>query len=336
MTDRLVLKAPYDMHIHFREGKMLELVAPLSAKTFAGGIIMPNLVPPVDNMERLDNYIEEIDKAIGKFNFTPFMTIFFKKYSREFLESVKNKIKAIKLYPEGATTNSDEGIKEISDAFDTLRIMEELEIPLLVHGETHGFVMDREKEFLDIYKHLATEFPNLMIVMEHITTASAVELLDKYSNLYATVTLQHLCITLDDVVGGLMQPHNFCKPIAKRPEDKLALLNAALSAHPKLSFGSDSAPHPIDKKESAYCSAGCFTSPFALQYLADIFEKNGKLDNLQKFISDNAEKNYKLSPKNKSIVLKRGEFTIPKIYGDVVPFNSGKKLGWEIEEVLQW
>lgn len=334
MTDRLVLKNPYDMHIHFREGEMLSLVAPLSAKTFAGGIIMPNLVPPVDNMERLDNYIKEIDKAIGKFNFTPFMTIFFKKYNRDFLVSVKNKIKAIKLYPAGATTNSDEGIKEITNAFDTLRIMEDLGIPLLVHGETHGFVMDREKEFLEIYKLLATEFPNLMIVMEHITTASALELLDKYNNLYATVTLQHLCITLDDVVGGLMQPHNFCKPIAKRPEDKLALLNAALSAHPKLSFGSDSAPHPIDKKESAYCSAGCFTSPFALQYLADIFEKNGKLENLQKFVSDNAVKNYKLSPNNKSVVLKRGEFIIPKIYGDVVPFNSGKKLDWVIDEVF--
>lgn len=334
MTDRLVLKNPYDMHIHFREGEMLSLVAPLSAKTFVGGIIMPNLVPPVDNMERLDNYIKEIDIAIGKFNFTPFMTIFFKKYNRDFLVSVKNKIKAIKLYPAGATTNSDEGIKEITNAFDTLRIMEDLGIPLLVHGETHGFVMDREKEFLEIYKLLATEFPNLMIVMEHITTASALELLDKYNNLYATVTLQHLCITLDDVVGGLMQPHNFCKPIAKRPEDKLALLNAALSAHPKLSFGSDSAPHPIDKKESAYCSAGCFTSPFALQYLADIFEKNGKLENLQKFVSDNAVKNYKLSPNNKSVVLKREEFIIPKIYGDVVPFNSGKKLDWVIDEVF--
>ncbi len=333
MIDRIVLKDPFDMHIHFREGEMLDLIAPLSAETFSGGIIMPNLVPPVDNIERLDNYISEIDNAVKGYNFTPFMTIFFKKYSREFLESVKDKIRAIKLYPAGATTNSDEGIKEIADAFDTLRIMEELGIPLLVHGETHGFVMDREEEFLGIYSHLATEFPKLMIVMEHITTAAAVELLDKHDNLYATVTLQHLCITLDDVIGGLMQPHNFCKPIAKRPEDKSALLNAALSAHPKLSFGSDSAPHPIDKKESAYCSAGCFTSPFALQYLAYIFESNGKLDNLQKFVSDNAMKNYNLTSNNKSVTLVKGEYTIPEKYGNVVPFNSGKKLNWKIEEV---
>ena len=333
MIDRIVLKDPFDMHIHFREGEMLDLVAPLSAETFSGGIIMPNLIPPVDNIERLDNYISEIDNAVKGYNFTPFMTIFFKKYSREFLESIKGKIRAIKLYPAGATTNSDEGIKEIADAFDTLRIMEELGIPLLVHGETHGFVMDREEEFLGIYSHLATEFPKLMIVMEHITTAAAVKLLDKHDNLYATVTLQHLCITLDDVIGGLMQPHNFCKPIAKKPEDKTALLNAALSAHPKLSFGSDSAPHPIDKKESAYCSAGCFTSPFALQYLADIFESNGKLDNLQKFVSDNAMKNYNLSSNNKSVTLVKGEYTIPEKYGNVVPFNSGKKLNWIIEEV---
>lgn len=333
MIDRIVLKDPYDMHIHFREGEMLELVAPLSAETFSGGIIMPNLIPPVDNVVRLDNYIAEIDKAVKGYNFTPFMTIFFKKYSREFLESVKGKIRAIKLYPAGATTNSDEGIKEIEDAFDTLRIMEELGIPLLVHGETHGFVMDREQEFLGIYDHLASEFPKLMIVMEHITTAGAVELLDKHDNLFATVTLQHLCITLDDVIGGLMQPHNFCKPIAKRPEDKSALLNAALSAHPKLSFGSDSAPHPIDKKESAYCSAGCFTSPFALQYLADIFDSNGKLDNLQKFVSDNAVLNYKLTLNNKTVTLVRREFSIPESYGNVVPFNTGKKLNWTIEEV---
>lgn len=333
MIDRIVLKDPFDMHIHFREGEMLDLVAPLSAETFSGGIIMPNLVPPVDNIERLDNYIAEVDSAVKGYNFTPFMTIFFKKYNREFLESVKGKIRAIKLYPAGATTNSDEGIKEIADAFDTLRIMEELGIPLLVHGETHGFVMDREAEFLGIYSHLATEFPKLMIVMEHITTAAAVSLLDKHDNLYATVTLQHLCITLDDVIGGLMQPHNFCKPIAKRPEDKSALLNAALAAHPKLSFGSDSAPHPIDKKESAYCSAGCFTSPFALQYLADIFESNSKLDNLQKFVSDNAMKNYNLSSNNKSVTLVKGEYTIPVKYGNVVPFNSGKKLNWKIEEV---
>lgn len=334
MKDTLILNNPYDMHIHFREGDMLKAVAPHSAESFSGGIIMPNLVPPVDNEKRLVDYINEISDCIGEYKFEPLMTIFFKKYSKDFLLSVKDKIKAIKLYPAGATTNSDEGIKAIEDAFDTLRLMEEMGIPLLVHGETHGFVMDREAEFLEIYKHLAVEFPKLMIVMEHITTKGAVELLDKYDNLHATVTLQHLCITLDDVVGGLMQPHNFCKPIAKRPEDMEALLNAALSAHPKLSFGSDSAPHPVENKESAYCSAGCFTSPFALQYLTHIFEDNGKLDNLQAFVSDNAVKNYGLKPNDKRVTLERKEFVIPEKYGSVVPFNSGKKLNWSIKEIV--
>lgn len=333
MKDTLILNNPYDMHIHFREGDMLKEVAPHSANSFSGGIIMPNLVPPVDNEKRLVDYINEISDCIGEYKFEPLMTIFFKKYSKDFLLSVKDKIKAIKLYPAGATTNSDEGIKAIEDAFDTLRLMEEMGIPLLVHGETHGFVMDRETEFLEIYKHLAAEFPKLMIVMEHITTKGAVELLDKYDNLHATVTLQHLCITLDDVVGGLMQPHNFCKPIAKRPEDMEALLNAALSVHPKLSFGSDSAPHPVENKESAYCSAGCFTSPFALQYLAHIFEDNSKLENLQAFVSDNAIKNYGLKPNNKRVTLERKEFVIPEKYGSVVPFNSGKKLNWSIKEI---
>ncbi|WP_128326747.1 amidohydrolase family protein, partial [Arcobacter suis] len=147
----------------------------------------------------------------------------------------------------------------------TLESMSKLGIPLCIHGETNGFVMDREKEFMPIYESIAKAFPNLKIIMEHITTKDAIELLDKYDNLYATVTLHHLLITLDDVAGGMLNPHLFCKPIAKRPEDRSALLNAALKAHPKLMFGSDSAPHPKHKKECCGCAAGVFTSPIALQ-----------------------------------------------------------------------
>ncbi len=167
-------------------------------------------------------------------------------------------------------------------------MMSTLGIPLCVHGETDGFVMDREAEFMSIYELLAKNFPKLKIIMEHITTKAAVDMLDKYENLYATITVHHLIITLDDVAGGMLKPHLFCKPIAKRPEDREALLKVALEAHPKVMFGSDSAPHPQHKKESCGCAAGVFTAPIALQLLCDVFEKHGKLENLQAFVSDNA------------------------------------------------
>ena len=197
--------------------------------------------------------------------------------------------------------------------------------------------MDREKEFMPIYESLAIAFPNLKIIMEHITTKDAIELLDKYDNLYATVTLHHLLITLDDVAGGMLQPHLFCKPIAKRPEDRTALLNAALGANPKLMFGSDSAPHPKDKKESCGCAAGVFTSPIALQVLVQLFEKHNCLDNLNKFLSLNAQKVYNLKPLKKTIKLIKKDFVVPSAYEykneSVVPMYWGEKLSWSIKSI---
>ena len=219
----------------------------------------------------------------------------------------------------------------------TLENMSKLGIPLCIHGETNGFVMDREKEFMPIYESLAIAFPNLKIIMEHITTKDAVELLDKYSNLYATVTLHHLLITLDDVAGGMLDPHLFCKPIAKRPEDRSALLNAALKAHPKLMFGSDSAPHPKHKKECCGCAAGVFTSPIALQVLVELFEKHDSLENLNDFVSNNAKKIYGLDLKEKTIKLIKKDFIVPAIYEykdeKVVPMYAGKTLSWSIDSI---
>lgn len=219
----------------------------------------------------------------------------------------------------------------------TLENMSRLGIPLCIHGETNGFVMDREKEFMPIYESLAIAFPNLKIVMEHITTKDAVELLDKYSNLYATVTLHHLLITLDDVAGGMLDPHLFCKPIAKRPEDRNALLNAALKAHPKLMFGSDSAPHPKHKKECCGCAAGVFTSPIALQVLVELFEKHDSLENLNDFVSNNAKKIYGLNLEPKTINLVKKDFIVPAIYEykdeKVVPMYAGKTISWSIDSI---
>ena len=330
----ITLNTPLDMHLHLRDEAMLKTVAPLSSKTFAGAVIMPNLVPPVDTKEALLAYKERINSAIGDDTFTPYMTLFFKPtYTKEFLESIKDDLTAIKLYPAGITTNSEGGMSgfDVDELRPTLDAMAELNIPLCVHGETNGFVMDREAEFVSIYEMLATNFPKLKIIMEHITTKASVEALDKFENLYATITLQHLMITLDDVAGGMLQPHLFCKPIAKRPEDKEALRKVALEGHPKVMFGSDSAPHPQHAKEACGCAAGVFTSPIALQVLTELFMEHSSLENLQAFISGNAQKIYtNITVLEKSITLEKKPFVVPNIYGTVVPMYAGETLAYSI------
>ncbi len=327
------LHSPLDMHIHFREGDMLRRVAPLSARTFAGGVIMPNLVPPVDDFGRLERYAAEVRTAVAGHAFEPYMTLFMRPYTEKELASMKDRIIGVKLYPEGVTTHSDTGVGNLRDVEDTLASMEEMGIRLMVHGETSDFVLDRERAFLPVYEDLAARFPRLDIVMEHITTLEAAALLDRHENLYATVTLQHLLITLDDVAGGLLNPHLFCKPIAKRPEDRDALLARALEAHPKLAFGSDSAPHPVDRKECAGCAAGVFTAPVALQMLVGLFEENGALDQLQAFVSDNAQRIYGVAPPEKTVVFEKTGAVIPERYGDVIPMYPGRKLDWTVADV---
>ena len=330
------LDAPLDMHLHLRDGEMLNNIAKESAQTFSGAVIMPNLVPPVSSREELTAYRERIMQAIGEERFTPYMTLFFKpEYDRAFLESLKDELTAIKLYPAGITTNSEGGVSgfDVEELRPALEAMSDLGIPLCIHGETNGFVMDREAEFVSIYEKLAAAFPDLKIIMEHITTKASVEALEKFDNLYATITLHHLLITLDDVAGGMLQPHLFCKPIAKRPEDREALLNVALNAHPKVMFGSDSAPHPRHAKEACGCAAGVFTAPIALQVLAELFETHGALDKLQAFISGNAQNIYGVKPVEKQVILEKKPFTVPADYKGVVPMYAGETLAYSIKEV---
>lgn len=332
----LTLNTPLDMHLHLRDGEMLKTVAPLSAYSFSGAIIMPNLVPPVSSKEELLSYKRRILEASGEHNFSPYMTLFFNpSYDYTFLSSLKEELTAIKLYPAGITTNSESGVSsfELEALKPTLEAMSELDIPLCIHGETDGFVMDREAEFMPIYEKIAQNFPKLKIIMEHITTKAAVDMLKRYDNLYATITLHHLLITLDDVAGGMLKPHLFCKPIAKRYEDRDALLEVALNAHPKVMFGSDSAPHPQHKKEACGCAAGVFTAPIALQALAELFEKHDRLNNLQAFVSDNAQSIYALTPTPKSVILKKSPMKVASKYKDVVPMFADETLSWSIEDV---
>lgn len=332
----LTLNSPLDMHLHLRDGDMLKLTAPLSGD-FAGAVIMPNLVPPVTTPDKMIAYAERIRFAMDGATFMPYMTLFFTALDEKSLQAAAATpgFFGFKLYPAGITTNSEGGVSNLKEAESTLKLMEEMGIPLLVHGESHGFVMDREQEFLSVYRHLATTYPKLRISMEHITTAAAVELLDEFPNLCATVTLQHLLITLDDVAGGMLQPHLFCKPIAKRPADREALLQAALSGHPRLMFGSDSAPHPRCKKEACGCAAGVFTSPVALPKLAEIFTAHGVADKLQNFISGNACRLYGLQPPTTQVTLCDTPMQVPSCYRsygqEVVPMYAGQTLPWSIK-----
>ena len=341
----MTLHSPLDMHLHLRDGEMLSTTVPLSAEHFAGAIIMPNLVPPVTSHDQLIGYRERIIGALANpagipsghapYSFTPYMTLFFKpEYDRVFLESLRDELTAIKLYPAGITTNSEGGVSgfDLDELRPTFSAMSDLGIPLCIHGETNGFVMDREAEFVPIYEKLATAFPDLKIIMEHITTAQSVKALERFDNLYATITLHHLYITLDDVAGGMLAPHLFCKPIAKRPEDRQALLDVALRAHPKVMFGSDSAPHPRHAKEAPGCAAGVFTAPVALPALAQLFDRYDRLENLQAFVSDNARKIYGITPPATTVELVRESLTVPDIYGEVVPMFAGETLTWSIKE----
>lgn len=329
----LTLDTPLDMHLHLREAEMLRLVAPISAALFAGAVVMPNLQSPVDSLEKLKNYRNAIHSACAEEHFIPYMTLFFRSYSREELIAAREHIIGLKLYPAGITTQSEAGVHDFAAIEQTVAILEELDIPLLVHGETGGFVMEREREFCAIYRRLAKKFPRLRLVMEHITTADALEVLDEFPQVAATVTLHHLLLTLDDVVGGLMQPHLFCKPIAKTPRDLEALRSAVFAGHPRLFFGSDSAPHPTQAKECCGCAAGIFSAPVALAKLVELFDHEQRLDMLPPFLSTNARNYYRLEPPLKKVHMSHTPWTVPENYGPVRPFLGGETIQWQVSAV---
>ncbi len=330
--NEIVLDSPLDMHLHLRDGEMLKKVARYTTDHFSGAIVMPNLNPPVDSVERMESYKREIFEASGSGNFIPYMALFFRDDLKE-SELIKAKESGsliVKLYPKGATTNSESGSSEILSAENRriFAMMQEVGLKLSIHGETNGFVMEREAEFLPIYEEIAREFPKLGVIIEHMSTKKALDSLKKYENLTATITLHHIELTLDDVMGGAFNPHHFCKPNVKTPEDRDALLEAALNADSKVCFGSDSAPHPREKKECARAAAGIFTTPIALPYLAHIFDKHGKIENLQKFVSDNARAIYGITPLKKEVKLFKKDMVIEEGYNGIVPMGAGRTIRW--------
>ncbi|MDF3130456.1 dihydroorotase [Kiritimatiellaeota bacterium B1221] len=326
----LTLKSPLDMHVHLRQDDMLKQVTPFTSSQFSGAVCMPNTQPPVDTLERYRAYVREVTEAAAPFAFAPYVPLFFRDdFTREELTAAREELFAIKLYPAGVTTNSEGGVAELSKIEPVLDIMQDLDLPLLVHGETHGYSPDREREFVSVYDHIASTFPKLRLIMEHITTADAAEFLDKHDNVFCTVTLHHMLYTLDDMLGGMFDPFLFCKPILKSPKDRAAIQSLVLSGHKKVMFGSDSAPHTEVMKRTEGM-AGCFTAPMLLPMLAEFFEDHDELELMQAFVSDNARRIYGVTPPERTVVLTREAWVVPPRYGSIVPVNAGQTIRWKL------
>lgn len=348
-NDVVVFNSPVDMHVHFRTSTMMKLVAPFTAEQFSGAVIMPNIMdenghPVLVTPDAILNYKEKIQEAVGSL-FTPYMTAFFHPngYTYDQLLSLRDDagIIGIKYYPKGLTTNSDHGLSNpfSDEVVKTLKSMADLNMILMVHPESDGFVLNRESEFIiHVLSKWHYEIPDLRIVVEHVTTAKACQfVLDARPTVSATVTVHHLAMTLDDVIGGSMQPHNFCKPVAKTPEDRRWLQRVAFDGNPKFCLGTDSAPHPQSKKECCGCAAGCFTAPITLQFLTQLFfQNNVPFKNLEQFVSLNAKEIYGIDPPKRCIELERKPYKVPAAitspFGDmtIVPWLAGQTLDWTL------
>jgi dihydroorotase len=340
-SQTLTIRRPDDWHVHLRDGDMLRAVAPYTARQFARAIVMPNLVPPVTSPEAAAAYRDRIIEAAGP-GFTPLMTCYLTDetnpgdVARGFDGGTWI---AAKLYPAGVTTNSASGVTDIRNILPVLERMEKIGMVLCVHGEVTDAdvdVFDREAVFIDrILEPVTRDFPELKIVLEHITTAEAVHFVESAgANIAATVTPQHMIINRNAIFAGGLRPHAYCLPVAKREKHRLAVRNAATSGSPKFFLGTDSAPHARSAKESGCGCAGIFNAPFALETYATVFDAEGKLDNLEAFASLNGPRFYGLPVNEGRITLERAEVKVPdRIESagiELVPFHAGETLGWKL------
>lgn len=342
-SQMLTIRRPDDWHVHLRDGEMLAAVAPYTARQFARAIVMPNLVPPVTTVDAAAAYRERIIRASGP-GFTPLMTCYLTDQTRpdEIARGFKEGVWiAAKLYPAGATTNSASGVTEIRNIYPTLRRMEEIGMVLCVHGEVTDpdvDIFDREAVFIErVLLPVIGDFPDLKIVLEHITTAEAAELVTGHGpNVGATVTPQHLMINRNAIFKGGLRPHSYCLPIAKRERHRLAVLEAATSGHPNIFLGTDSAPHDRRSKESDCGCAGIFNAPFALESYAAVFEAEGALDRFEAFASMNGARFYGLPLNEGTVTLQRTKVEVPERIGqgdiDLVPFEAGATLQWKLAD----
>jgi dihydroorotase len=337
----LTIRKPDDWHVHLRDGDMMKLVAPFTARQFARAIVMPNLVPPVTSAAAAEAYRERIVEATGP-DFTPLMTCYLtdESDSEELASGFEGRVwVAAKLYPANATTNSAFGVTDVRNIYPALERMQAIGMVLCVHGEVADpdvDVFDREAVFIDrVLGPVMRDFPELKIVLEHITTGEAADFVETAGpNLAATVTPHHLMINRNARFERGLRPHAYCLPVAKREEHRRAIRRAATSGSPKFFLGTDSAPHSRGAKESGCGCAGIFNAPFALEAYATVFEEEGALGRLEAFASENGPNFYGLPLNEGTVTLERTASDVPDSLGmgdiELVPFLAGRELGWSL------
>ncbi|GHG87054.1 dihydroorotase [Pseudodonghicola xiamenensis] len=345
MTQTLTLRRPDDWHLHLRDGAMLQAVLPETARHFARAIIMPNLVPPVVTGDQAAAYRDRILAALPEgMRFEPLMTLYLTEETDPedvAAAAASGLIKAVKLYPAGATTNSASGVRDFDKVRGVLEKMAEIGLPLCVHGEVTDpeiDIFDREAVFIDrVLDPVRRATPGLRVVMEHITTSGAADYVRAQDgdDLGATITAHHLIINRNHILVGGIKPHYYCLPVAKRESHRLALVGAATSGDARFFLGTDSAPHTDANKESACGCAGCFTATNTMSLVAEVFDRENAMDKLEGFTSLNGPAFYRLPANETTITLEKGE---PVSYpdhidsgdGPVTVFDPGFPLHWRV------
>ncbi|MBT7307798.1 MAG: dihydroorotase [Gammaproteobacteria bacterium] len=343
MSDSITLTRPDDWHLHLRDGVAMQAVVADSAERFGRAIIMPNLTPPVTTTRQALQYRQRIMAALPEeSHFQPLMTLYLTDNTpAEEIYRAKESglITAAKLYPAGATTNSDSGVTDVSHIYPTLEAMAEAGIPLLVHGEVtqpEVDLFDREARFIDqVLVPLTQKIPTLQLVFEHITTEDGVRFVEQAAeNIAATITAHHLLMNRNAMFQGGMHPHYYCLPVLKREQHRLALVRAATSGNPKFFLGTDSAPHPRHAKESSCGCAGIYTAHAAIELYAEAFDNAAALDKLEGFASFYGADFYGLPRSSEKITLERAAWTVPSelpfAEASLVPFRANQPILWTV------
>lgn len=340
----LTITQPDDWHLHVRTGDMLKTVINHTARQCARAIIMPNLQPPVTNVEQAFHYQQEIQQATeSQYDFTPLMVLYLTNETSP--EDVKKAaeadfVQAFKLYPAGATTNSAQGVTDLQALFPTIAAMEKYDVPLLIHGEVTDAdidIFDRERLFIETKLSLLQKtFPNLRIVLEHVTTKDAVDFVMSASDkIAATITPQHLLYNRNAILVGGIKPHYYCLPILKRETHRLALVEAATSGNSKFFLGTDSAPHLSHLKENSCGCAGCYSAYATIEFYAEVFDQANSLDKLEGFASFYGADFYQLPRNNKIITLEKIDWQVPAHYAvaeqQLTPLKAGETLHWKLK-----
>lgn len=349
------------MHVHLRDGELMQRVLPATAGVFGRALVMPNLTPPILTGAMANAYRLRIEEALGltleklwEPGFRPLMTIKLVGDTTPLTitSAQKRGVIAAKLYPAGVTTNSADGVSEFqsNSLYEVFAAMADCGMVLCVHAETPGVPsLKRERDF--VIKNVvewAQRLPHLKIVIEHATDRLSIDVARDHPNIACSLTVHHMLLTLDDIIGDKLDPHCFCKPVAKSEADRQAIIEAAIGGDPSFFLGTDSAPHVVSNKHTAHAAAGCYTAPFAMPLLAQVFDEHGALNMLEMFASENGANFYGLPLNEGKLRLVKKPTTIPKGYtwnyngpprevdgiNDLKPFWAGKEIQWQVGEVI--